>query len=383
MQSTSVGTTPGTEDSTLKPSTAVEIDIRVGEATHRILFRCPTPVLARTPESVLALSLIPCMSRGVPVVIDEPVSARMLDSVPVIQQILASWTRTLKVVDVIAERTTFTTAGERVGMFFSGGVDSWFTFLRHREEITDLVFIHGHDIELEDGEARTRAAAAVREIAAETGRNLIEVESGIKKLPFRDVGWQWTNGAALATIAHLLSSQFRRFYFPSSSYIGALLPWGSHPHLDPRWSTEVYEFIHADADVSRVEKTRAIAESPLALRTLRVCWERPDEYNCGRCEKCVRTMVALRAARALDRCKTFSTRLTPWRAFRGTTANWATLPYIRSNLAALDPKQDRWLMLAVEAATFLQPIKDLFSSMRRTLRLRSRFRRFLDLAGRP
>ena len=41
------------------------------------------------------------------------------------------------------------------------------------------------------------------------------------------------------------------------------------------------------------------------MRHLRVCWQNPDNaYNCGRCEKCFRTMLDLWVVGALDRCDT-------------------------------------------------------------------------------
>src|SRR5205085_6312252 len=75
-----------------------------------------------------------------------------------------------------------------------------------------------------------------------------------------------------------------------------LHPWGSHPMLDPLWSTERTTIVH-DADaVSRAEKFAFLAERPRALANLKVCFEADSEYNCGVCEKCMLTMVGLRAA---------------------------------------------------------------------------------------
>jgi hypothetical protein len=43
----------------------------------------------------------------------------------------------------------------------------------------------------------------------------------------------------------------------------------------------------------------------LPMEWLRVCYKNPNGiYNCGRCEKCMRTMIALRAVGAQGRCKT-------------------------------------------------------------------------------
>ena len=45
-------------------------------------------------------------------------------------------------------------------------------------------------------------------------------------------------------------------------------------------------------------------------RHLRVCWQNVGtDLNCGRCEKCVRTMAMLAGAGVLDRCETFPDRV--------------------------------------------------------------------------
>jgi hypothetical protein len=76
--------------------------------------------------------------------------------------------------------------------------------------------------------------------------------------------------------------------------------------LDPLWSTDTVRFVHDGCEATRTEKVQHIAASPLVLATLRVCW--PDwgeEYNCGSCEKCIRTMLGLHLAGALSRSETF------------------------------------------------------------------------------
>src|SRR5262249_10973275 len=80
------------------------------------------------------------------------------------------------------------------------------------------------------------------------------------------------------------------------------------------WSSETTELVHDGCEATRIEKARRIATSPVALSSLRVCWENRDgAYNCGRCEKCLRTMINLLVVGALDRCSTFDCSLDPVR----------------------------------------------------------------------
>jgi hypothetical protein len=87
------------------------------------------------------------------------------------------------------------------------------------------------------------------------------------------------------------------------------MPWGSHPLVDPLWSTGTVEIVHDGCEATRSDKAARIATSETALRHLRVCWgyrEAYDRgiYNCGHCAKCLRTQVDLYLAGALERCKT-------------------------------------------------------------------------------
>jgi len=59
-----------------------------------------------------------------------------------------------------------------------------------------------------------------------------------------------------------------------------------------------------------MHKLRVLARYPESLARLRVCWENPSAYNCGHCEKCVRTMLGLRAL-GVEHCVAFPDTLTP------------------------------------------------------------------------
>jgi hypothetical protein len=70
-------------------------------------------------------------------------------------------------------------------------------------------------------------------------------------------------------------------------------PWGSHPDLDPCWSLPELRVTHHDSDEPRWRRLARVSANPLALGSLQVCWQGTRQRNCGRCEKCLRTMTAL------------------------------------------------------------------------------------------
>jgi len=93
----------------------------------------------------------------------------------------------------------------------------------------------------------------------------------------------------------------------SGTAAGAVVDrWGSHPLLDACYGSAAVDFRHEGICYSRVDKLHVLAQWPVALDNLRVCTKNfmpgdelgyadlpLGEYNCGRCEKCIRTMLDL------------------------------------------------------------------------------------------
>jgi hypothetical protein len=239
---------------------------------------------------------------------------------------------------------------------FSGGVDSFHTALRHRDEITHLVFVHGFDIDLADTRRRSAAASTARQVADRLDKQFVEVETNLRAFSDVHVDWILYFGAAMAAVALLLQPSFGRFFFASgfafSDWAEDPPPAGSHPALDPLWSTESMEIVHADADTPRIEKIRYIAQQPLAMDHLLVCYEGSGEpYNCGRCSKCLRTMASLRLMGALERCKTLPDELDLDALAAMKDRSGSQPQFIRQNLALAresDPELARALTAALE-----------------------------------
>lgn len=290
----------------------VDLNLSGGGTGFELRFRASEPMLSSRNEALVASALMPAMATGVGLDIPGPVSARLVSSLPTIVDVLASWDGRLTRVPVSSLQAVPAprTATGRVGAFFSGGVDSFHTLLQHRDEITDLIFIHGLDRE---ESLRRRAADGVDAAAAEFGVRAIHVETDLGATIRDFVDWGTIGqGAGLATVGHLLASHFERLYIASSYHYAELIPWGSHPLLDPLWSSEALEFVHDGCGTKRIEKIEFISQFDVAMNHLRVChWgsasqvESGGAINCGRCEKCIRTMLSLEAIGKLSRCRSF------------------------------------------------------------------------------
>lgn len=194
---------------------------------------------------------------------------------------------------------------------FTGGVDSFFSLLHGSHEPTCLLYVVGFDVPVEDEARADDVVHLVRSVAADRGIPAVIVRTDLREHPrFASISWEHTHGAALAAVGHLLAPTVSTLVIPPSYAADRLVPWGSRPDLDPRWSVPRRLVVeHGDASGRRLDRVLAIAGDPLVHRHLRVCWQNVGtDRNCGRCEKCVRTMAMLAGAGALDACETFPAR---------------------------------------------------------------------------
>jgi hypothetical protein len=146
----------------------------------------------------------------------------------------------------------------------------------------------------------------VASVAGVLGKHSVTMATNL-----RESGWQATNwgalgqGPALAALALVLESRYRRVLLPSSMAYSASRVWGTHPLTDPLLSTTVMDLRDDGAHDTRRTKISTIADSALAMQHLRVCWMAQSDRNCGKCEKCLRTLTAFELAGKRDRCVTF------------------------------------------------------------------------------
>lgn len=285
------------------------------------------------------------------------------------QVLLAEWYTDLQPVEVQAalETSMAPARGRGVGCFFSGGVDSFYSALELQDVVSHLIFVCGFDIGLDNVRLREHALDANRKAAAVLGKPLIEVRTNIRHLS-DSMGIDWGthfHGAAMALVGLMLADHLERVVIPASYHDDDLFPWGSHPRLDPLWSSSHVEFLHHGTHASRPKKVMAIAKQQVALDHLRVCWKNPNgAYNCGRCEKCVRTMINLRVVDALDRCATLPHEIDNDRVRRLQMGHGARL-FARENMSALD--DDRELRDALRHAAQVSRLREIVQGWKRRL----------------
>jgi hypothetical protein len=235
------------------------------------------------------------------ITIDAPVDPLLLENAYELMDAWRFWHPNLPLVSLdvpMSEYQVQLTSRTRNGQFFSGGIDSFYTALRHGEHgartSNDLIFCWGFDVPLTEVDAMDRLRDALSRTAGLLDRRLIIVATNIRETQFGRLDWgHFSHGCAMASVGLLLERVYRRLLIPSSDGYYEAEAYGSHAFTDHLFSTSNMQVIHDGAASSRQQKVELVARYPQALEGLRVCWQSLSDKNCGQCEKCMRTMIDL------------------------------------------------------------------------------------------
>lgn len=222
-----------------------------------------------------------------------------------------AWSGTLTARRLVPARAVVDEA-RPVGVLFSGGLDSVTTSFRQLGRPQTLITVWGADVD-EEGEV---GWATVRRHAEEFrqayGHELRFVRSNFRS--FLE-GWRldrlhpsvpdWWGHVQhgmgfLGVAAPLLLAQGSTTLYIASSHTPTFsAPWGSSPVIDEAVAVDALKVVHDGYELSRQAKMREVQQVAQARRVpfppLRVCYANPsgDGSNCGKCEKCLRTVVGM------------------------------------------------------------------------------------------
>ena len=273
-----------------------------------IWFASADAELCPSPEAFGSALLIPALHAGRRLSLAEPVDALWRRNALGAARTVAEWWDYRPSPPRARRSWRRRERARGTALCFSGGADSFYSLLRGRWRPDLLCLVHGYDIELGDVARLEGAERTLRAVARATGTRAVLVRSNLREHPtFAAVSWERSHGGALAAVGHLLTGHCGDFLISATLPRPEARPWGSHWRVDPLWSSTKLRVQHVGDELGRDEKLRELASDELVRRHLRVCWEnRSSSLNCCRCDKCLVTMVALKACGQLDHCQTFS-----------------------------------------------------------------------------
>lgn len=276
------------------------------------------------PDAFLVGVLLPALHLGEKRIhMEEDICPFLLEGLNAAMGLLSHWTSgrytPVKIESGIRVKD-ISLSEPRAGMVMSGGMDSLAALRRnqlnfpgdHPGRVKDSFFLHGFDIGgvVERGmkyHVFDRAVKAISIITRDAGTRLVPVYTNIRHLcDSRELWLDSFFGAVLAAMAHSFAGRINLMFIGSSYDIPNLHPCGSHPLLDPEYSSYAMRIRHRDYELSRLEKIKIVSEWDAGFQNFRVCLANvQDRLNCGKCEKCVRTMIELTALGLLSKTRAF------------------------------------------------------------------------------
>jgi len=297
------------------------------------------------PHAALIAYIIPALRHGEKrIFMDAEICPQLKDGVNTAMRWISHWyyggnRKPLQIEAKTRSKTPTPHTRLRTGLFFSGGIDSLASLrsnrlnfpLEHPGSIKDGILAYGFDVRFE--ETFDELVGFLSDIVEETGIILMPFFSNLfthylsldlDSLVNKDPGvWAYQyQGAALAGAAHLFTKRLDAVNIAATFDIANLRPFGSHPLLDPYFSSSDMQIRHDGITLSRLDKVKLIADWDVGLQSIRVCnqigdWDvdsqsyrdrNPFErgkLNCGKCWKCVVTMLAMLVAGVLHKASTF------------------------------------------------------------------------------
>ncbi len=288
----------------------------------------------------LVIALLPiCACHGEDLVVRAPVTRDLMRQVPKILLKFKEFYPEFSEIQIVAESYVDPPPpaedNRLTASFLSLGLDSLYTLFRNKDTI-DLVIVNAFDLlEWEDSYLEM-VLEGVRATLQKLGSraDILVVRSNIFQLASGPVDWgKHFHGACLASVAHVFSGGIASAFIAATYPLENVCPWGSHPELDPLWSTASTQIVH-DSPIKRLDKIKEMAKKPELFEHLRVCYHYfRTKFNCGYCSKCISAFLSLRTAGVLDHCKTLPRAIEPQR-----------LPYqidMASSVGWMD--LDRWI----------------------------------------
>ena len=181
---------------------------------------------------------------------------------------------------------------------FSGGIDSCYTVYRHasgicgklKRNIGAGLFVQGFDISLDEDVAFQRAFRTNEDTLKSLGIPLFSMQTNHRCL-FEE--WNETHAAGLASALMFFKRGFSEGIIPGTySYVDKAPTWGSNPTSDHLMSTRNFSIFHDGAVWNRSAKLLPLRDWQTGYERLRVCYSNDEkDRNCGRCGKCLITLL--------------------------------------------------------------------------------------------
>lgn len=285
-------------------STSAEGRFRIGKETHTVRFDGVAPDPQSAADAFVAIARIMGMETDQKIISVPRLSRRFRQQIDVMQQVHLSLFPTHHEAPIHSlqrsDRPALDGDDRRVAAFFSGGIDSFDLVVEFGDIIDDLIFVRGFDIVVHDRERNAEVLAMVQKAADAVGKPLMVIDTDLRDFSDSRANWTWfVYGGLIAT--SMLLERTHHTVLCAASLADQHLPEVAARLRGTPFGNERVSMRIEGRGTTRVEKSETVAASGLARDNLRVCWQNiPGTMNCGTCQKCLRTQIALAASGSLE-----------------------------------------------------------------------------------
>src|SRR5262249_13866042 len=120
---------------------------------------------------------------------------------------------------------------QRSASFFSGGVDSFYTYFKHKADpamadgVDSFILVTGFDINGRNLQLWDRTLENIESVARADNVELMVVRSNIQDLVEPILLWDYSHGGCLAAVGLFLRGAFHQIYIPSTHSVSEQIPW--------------------------------------------------------------------------------------------------------------------------------------------------------------
>lgn len=290
-----------------------------------------------TADAFVLLMLQLAMQSGQDIRVEAPVSARLLFNIENTLQplFLKAFPDFHRIKIEVESESVQSFHGTAVGCGCSLGVDSFSSLLKHLSQdvpesyrVTHLALFNcGQlgDLDINGAEQSLyETLAQLEPFAEEMNLPLVSINSNLNEL-YVNSGVRLLQSSINRTISCALALQklFGKYVYSSAYtvddfHVSQKDESYMESALTPLMGTESMEAILSNPAMTRVEKTAYLSQYEITYRYLDVCWsgqmkygvdQKPTLYetktkkNCGRCQKCLRTLLTLDILGKIDEYK--------------------------------------------------------------------------------
>lgn len=196
--------------------------------------------------------------------------------------------------------------------FFTGGVDSTSSLINVMDESPDLVTLWGSDIKLDDQIGWETVRNSLTQVAKNYSLNNIFIKTNFRSFISyselnndfsKDLNDNWWQGLqhGIGIISHVAPQVYLEkiefIYFPASHSVkDENVKHASYPTINDKMKISTAGIYHEGFELDRQERLRNICNYKNKTHEkieLRVCYSSRGGGNCGKCEKCSRTIMGI------------------------------------------------------------------------------------------